>query len=47
MRCKACNMVLGETSADLELCQECLEVVYEYNKDLLSDDLLLEEGEEE
>lgn len=37
IQCKACGASLYEDD-DMELCRECMAVVFDYNKDLMSDD---------
>ena len=34
-KCKACGATLTKHSMDVELCNECMEVVMDYNSDLI------------
>ena len=36
-KCKACPATLTRHSIDVELCNECMEVVMDYNKDLIDE----------
>ena len=42
IKCKACDAPLGARSIDTELCNDCMEWVIDYNRDLEN----LEEGPE-
>jgi len=35
IKCKACDKVLSKGSIDPELCNECMEVVMDYNRDVI------------
>lgn len=37
IKCKACGKPLSSKSIDVELCNECMEVVVAYNQDLFEE----------